>query len=270
MSALPSFDDPPVVETVLGVEFASLSKWSVPYFGLFWNTIRDEYPRFEVRPPLDQQEERFGDEKKTLAFQGLSIELLNQPRVRCWFHETDERRMLQVQQDRFVHNWRKQGAPDVYPRYERIRSIFEREWQRFTQFVDDEGLGPISLTHCEVSYVNHLEQGREWQTLQDLHRVLTICGDFQRTHLPALEGVQMVASFAKDQENTRLRVTLQHAIRNRDLREILQLTLSARGRPTGASSNDILAWMDSARAWVVQAFADVTTTDMHRIWKRRV
>jgi uncharacterized protein (TIGR04255 family) len=270
MSELPSFDEPPVVETVLGIEFTPLNKWSIPYFGLFWNAIRNEYPRVEVHPPLDQQEERFGKEKQALAFQGLSIELLNQPRVRCWFHEPDERRVLQVQQDRFVHNWRKHGAPDVYPRYEGIRSIFEREWRRFTQFVDDEGLGPISLTYCEVSYVNHLEQGREWKTLQDLPRVLTICGDFQHAQLPALEGVQMVTSFAKDHENMRLRVNLQHAIRNRDLREILQLTLNARGRPAGTGCGDILAWMDSARAWVVQAFADITTTDMHRIWKRRV
>ena len=46
MSAdLPSFDAPPVNETVLGVEFTPLAKWSIPHFGLFWSRIRDEYPR---------------------------------------------------------------------------------------------------------------------------------------------------------------------------------------------------------------------------------
>lgn len=269
MNELPSFDDPPVIETVLGVEFRPLNKLSVPYFGLFWNSIRKEYPRCEVHPPSDQQQELFGDQRKQLAFPGLSIEFLDQPRVRCWFREADDRRLLQVQQDRFIHNWRKRGTPDVYPRYEQIRSIFEREWQRFSNFVNEEALGPIAITHCEVGYVNHLEQGREWQTLQDIPRIVTFCGTFQQSHLPAPEGV--AASFVNDQQNTRLRVNLQHAIRNHDLREILQLTFSARGRPPGECTiGDVLAWMDSARAWIVRTFADVTTADMHRLWKRRV
>ena len=271
MNDLPSFDEPPVIETVLGVEFRPLNKLSVPYFGLFWKLIREEYPRCEALPPINQQEELFGDRSKHLAFSGLNIELLNRPHVRCWFREADDVRVLQVQQDRFVHNWRKQRVLDVYPRYEQIRSIFEREWRRFLQFVNDEDLGPISITNCEVSYINHFEQGREWRTLHDLPRVIAFCGDFQQANLPPAEGVQMAASFVNEQQNTRLRVNLQHAIRNQDLREVLQLTLGARGRPAGeGATGDILAWMDSARNWIVRTFVDVTTADMHRLWKRRV
>jgi hypothetical protein len=52
---LPDFGAPPVVETALGVEFAPLRKWSVPHFGVFWNEIKSDYPRFEVQPALASQ-----------------------------------------------------------------------------------------------------------------------------------------------------------------------------------------------------------------------
>ena len=72
------------------------------------------------------------------------------------------------------------------------------------------------------------------------------------------------------EQDGRLHVDLQHAIRNVDLQEILQLTLTARGRPQGGTSADIVAWMDRARGWVVQGFADITTPRMHQLWKRKV
>lgn len=263
---LPSFDAPPVNETVLGLEFSPLSKWSIPHFGLFWSRIRGEYPRCEVKAPLAQQEEKFGEQHAPLNFRSIQFELLQQPEVRCWFHDSTEHRLLQVQQDRFIHNWRKQGAPDEYPRYEKIRSIFEREWARFKEFTSTEDLGPIAVNQCEVTYVNHLEQGREWTNLADLSEVVTFWKGCSATH-PAPESVQAVMSFVRD--STRLRVQLQHAIRSIDLKEIIVFTLSARGRPDSDQAQDILRWMDDARAWVVTSFAELTTPEMHRLWKRR-
>lgn len=263
---LPSFDAPPVNETVLGVEFAPLPKWSIPHFGLLWGRIRDEYPRCDVKPPLARQDEIFGEARiPKLGLRSIELELLQQPEVRCWFQDADERRLLQVQADRFIHNWRKQGAPDVYPRYEKIRATFEREWARFQDFVAAEQLGPVSVGQCEVTYVNHFEKGREWTSLSDLPKVVTFWKGSASTH-PAPESVQAVMSFVRD--STRLRVQLQHAMRN-DLKEIVVLTLSARGKPQGDKPQDILRWMDAARAWIVNSFAEFTTSGMHELWKRR-
>lgn len=266
-TTLPSFDAPPVTETVLGVEFAQLAKWSIPHFGLFWSRVRDEYPRCEVKAPLAQQEEKFGEEQRAmLGFRSIQFELLQQPEVRCWFHDASEHRLLQVQPDRFIHNWRKQGAPDVYPRYEKIRSIFEREWARFREFVQVEDLGPLAVHQCEVSYVNHLEQGREWNSLTELPEMVTFWKGCASTH-PAPESVQAVASFVRD--STRLRIQLQHAIRSTDLKEIIVFTLSARGRPQSTEPSAIVRWMDEARSWIVKSFDELTTPKMHQIWKRR-
>jgi hypothetical protein len=62
--SLPKFNRPPVVETVLGVEFAQLIRWGIPHFGLYWATIRNEYQHCPVREPLLSRIETFGEEGK--------------------------------------------------------------------------------------------------------------------------------------------------------------------------------------------------------------
>src|SRR5690349_7478069 len=51
-SDLPDFRTPPAIETLVGFCFAPLKGWQTPFFGLFWNAIRKDYPRVEVQPFL--------------------------------------------------------------------------------------------------------------------------------------------------------------------------------------------------------------------------
>jgi len=39
MRMLPDFNEPPVIETVLGLQFDSLESFSIPHFGLYWSKI---------------------------------------------------------------------------------------------------------------------------------------------------------------------------------------------------------------------------------------
>lgn len=110
---LPDYEDPPVVETVLGVQFAPLQGWSVPHFGLFWNEIKNEYPNFQVQPPVP------GDVGFSV---GLEIGPRVAPRlevsaiapVRCWLFNESRSRLIQVQSDRFMHNWIKAAPGQPY------------------------------------------------------------------------------------------------------------------------------------------------------------
>jgi hypothetical protein len=67
----------------------------------------------------------------------------------------------------------------------------------------------------------------------------------------------------------RLPIKLQSAIRHADAKEILQLTLTARGRPASSSLDHVRRWFDLGREWVVQGFADFTTAKMHQLWRRK-
>ena len=60
----PDFHDPPVIETVFGVEFTPLEEWNLAHFGLYWSEIRDKYKKVDVQPPLASTIELFGAEAR--------------------------------------------------------------------------------------------------------------------------------------------------------------------------------------------------------------
>jgi hypothetical protein len=93
VSSTPRFRRPPVIETLLAMQFAELEKFAIPHFGLFWSEIRDEYPRQEVKPPLAQEIEQFGG-PPTQATVGLKFS--QEPEARCWFISEHGDQLIQV------------------------------------------------------------------------------------------------------------------------------------------------------------------------------
>src|SRR2546428_7673719 len=71
---LPDFARPPIVETALSVQFQRLEQLAIRHFGVFWQSIRRVYPRFQVHPPLNQVFERFGEQ--SVSSPQVSIEEL--------------------------------------------------------------------------------------------------------------------------------------------------------------------------------------------------
>lgn len=263
----PSFENPPVIETALGVQFSPLVGWGVPHFGLFWSTIRDEYPRFQVVSPLATEIEGFGEE--TFGKPSAKLELVTEPDVRCWFVHASDERLLQLQRDRFIHNWRRCSGTGAYPRYGSLRPRFETEWRRFLAFLSAEGLQEPQVVQCEVTYINHIDRGGIWDSFADLGKLLSAFSqDLDVDFLPPPETALLNLHFIMPNQTGRLRALLQHALRGTDGAETLQLTLSAKGRPTGSSVEDILAWLDRGREWVVRGFAALTTEAAHDHWGR--
>ncbi len=60
MEQTPDFAKPPIVEFVLGAQFAPLENFTTGHFGLFWEQLgREEWPIAGEEPPLDPQFELF-------------------------------------------------------------------------------------------------------------------------------------------------------------------------------------------------------------------
>lgn len=264
-STLPDFTNPPVIETVLGVQFAPLPLL-VPHYGLYWSKIRARFPETETQPPLGQVVEHFGT---PLSPPTVGIELLTQPEVRCWFIDESRTGLIQLQRDRFLQNWRKVTGDEAYPRYRTLRPRFTEEWQNFCQFLQEQGLGAPDVNQCEVTYINHLETGRGWQSFGEVSKVVrawsgSVVGDF----LPEPEMVHLDVRYLMADKRGRLHVTLQPALRRTDMKLVLQLSLIARGRPHSSRLEDILDWFDTGHEWIVRGFADFTPATMHDIWGR--
>jgi uncharacterized protein (TIGR04255 family) len=259
------FRRPPVTETILGVQFAPLRGLSLPYLGLYWATVRSEYPTQEVKPPLAPIVEEF-DRRPGLPT--VSLELASEPDVRCWLIDSTSTQLIQIQRDRFIRNWRKGEPPhDRYPRYDDLKPRFESDWSGFLAFLEREGLGTPEVNQCEVTYINHIPLGDGYHSLGSLHEVLSILGaPVRRDVLPEPEVFVFNTRYVLPGNRGRLHVSAQPAVRRQDLRTVLQLTLLARGAPRSSSTDDILAWFDEGHDWIVHGFKEMTTLSMHEVW----
>jgi uncharacterized protein (TIGR04255 family) len=258
---IPSFNRPPVIETVMGVQFPPLSRWLIPHFGLYWQRVRDRFPKIEVRPPI----------ATLLGEEITQIEFAQSPEVRCLFIAEDESELLQVQNDRFLTNWRATPKSFPYPRYQlRIRPFFFEQWEIYKGFLRDENMGEIVPLQCEITYINHIPRGDSWEVAADWSNIFTVCGTAKgEVHLPA--PVQRRFSFNYDVGGAvgTLFANASRIIRARDGTEAIQFQITVRGRPPSIEKEPLEGWFDAAHAWVVKGFAELTTNVMHKYWERQ-
>jgi uncharacterized protein (TIGR04255 family) len=273
---LPDYDNPPINEVVLGVQADTL-KLTTPLIGLFWTLSRDVYPEFQVHPALDPVIELFGEEMPRTIGPGSrvpALRLLAQPETpRCWFIEESGSRLVQIQQDRLICNWRRVSNDERYPRYSAVREMFVGEYARLEGFLVREPLGGhLEPNWCEVSYVNHLVPTPQWR-LGELGKVFSILAQRQLAFLPPAEEGSFEFKFlipdADGKPNGRLHVSAKEAVRRKDGARLLILELTARGRPEGERLDGVLRFMDRAHEWIVRGFTDVTSPLMHELWGRR-
>lgn len=271
--SLPDFEDPPVVEVALAVQFEPLAKLRTPQIGLLWNQFRERFPKIEEHQPLNPVVEQFG--LKGPPTSRVRVEMVQRPTVpRCWFVNESGTELIQVQQDRFAHNWRKTGQGEAYPRYEQVRKTFKDELRVFQDFLALEAVGELLPNQAEVTYVNHIIADGGWQHHGQLANVFALfAGTCCEGSLPDLEEARVSGSYvipgAQGEPLGRLRFSVDPVYVREDDRPAFLLKLVARGRPNDEGVDGILDFLDVGRKWVVRAFAAVTTKTMHRIWGRR-
>lgn len=269
-TALPKYETPPVVEVVCGVQFAPLKALLVPHFGELWQKFKPDYDRCEEMGPLAPMVERFGQLPPT------HIEPPSEPFLpRVWFVHKDDSGVVQVQRDRFLHNWRKAGGD--YPHYDAVIKLFKQRYETFLDFLAENELGTVEPIQYEMTYVNHVPQSEGWETLEDFGNVFP---DFpwhahdpwrseNRRFLPNPDGRNLRLNFTLPDESARLHVTIRNGERRNDRHPVLLMELTVRGIGTDKSEGAMERWFDVAHEWIVRGFADLCGKEMQeRIWKR--
>ena len=269
--ALPDFERPPVIEVVLSLQFEPLPKMQVQHIGLLWEKFKKRFPRVETKPPLDPVAEIFDQKpvRPTMRFQVGEFPLF----PRTWFVSESGGELIQVQADRFIHNWRKTGDESIYPRYDRIRKDFESALGTLVQFLREHSLGELKPNQCEITYINHILAGDGWNTHGDANRILKpLKEDFAIPFLPTPEATKFSSRYVLRQGPAgqgkpfgRLYVEMNPAF-SADLKSIFVLNLTVRSVPAGQDIKSAMQCYDIGRKHIVCTFDAITTDAMHRIW----
>ena len=266
---LPEFEHPPVVEVALGVQFEPVPKLDTSWIARFWlEQVRARFPEWVEAPAVPPTIEWFGipGQPGGFMFQLGRGAFTN----RAIFQDASRTGLLQLQQDRFVRNWRKVGEGAAYPRYESIRTSFASEVSQFRQFLTQHQLGELVPNQCEVTYVNHIPV----EDASKLGQIGTLLapwsGKFSDGWLTTPETVEIASHHRIMIDGVpagRLHIGLQPGYGG--AQAMFVLTLTARGRPSGPADADVLTFLDIGREQIVRGFTSVTSTEMHAKWGRR-
>jgi uncharacterized protein (TIGR04255 family) len=238
-----------------------------PHLGLLWDKFKQSgYSGCQEVAPLAPVIEQF-DKTQQVQFEFTDTP----PLPRIWFLRPDENGIVQVQRDRFLHNWKKVRPEDEYPHYESVIKKFRELLASFDAFLEDTGVGTISPRQYEMTYVNHLPHGNGWQAINELGMVFPDLAwqDREDRFLPNPEALNLRMSFLLPDRAGRLHATIRTAVHRDDGVPMLLLELTARGMPHDQSREAMWAWFDLAHEWIVRGFADLTGESMHtNVWKR--
>lgn len=266
---LPEYEKPPVVEVACSIQFEPIENLHAGRLGLLWQRYRDRYPRVEQQPPLSSIREQF--ESKAMGI-GFSIEGTF-PMPRVWFLNVDGTRLVQVQRDYFIVNWRKLGTDVEYPRYSSIRERLVEEFGRFQEFGKAEALGPVRVVQTELTYVNHIDARDAAGSRKSLSEIVRIwTGETPDGRLPEFEEASFHARYVMRESGKptgRLHINLEPQLYVRDNAPVYALTLIARSAPSSSDLEGALISLDKGHEAIVDGFTAITTEQMHAVWERR-
>ena len=250
---LPSYKTPPVIEVVYAVGFAPLAKLTAPHTGLFWRSIENKFPSVKQAQPIGPIPQ---DIWKTI------------PRV--WYVSEDQNTIVQIQNNRFVFNWRKVREEDTYPRFETIESSFQENFSKFVSFLETEKLGSLDIRSYELSYFNHIERAGRLAGPQSARLLFP---DFRwqnrrNRFLPMPYHVFWNVQIEIGEVGL-LVADLKSAQRGNDGQDIFVLELTARGDARTNDNSDLHDWFLRARECIVNGFADLTNDRLQvELWGR--
>lgn len=254
------FDRPPVIEVACGVAFTLPKPLKSAHIGLYWSRIRSEFPRCDDASPIAMILEGQGT-PDSIDFSVQVEPVALPPLRRAWLINAAGTHLLQLQEDRFLFNWKRTGENSSYPSYKEVAAGFREQWSRYKEFLALEGLGTPTPVQLEMTYFNFWPSGTAW--LRDYQRDET-----QARFLEAPAAVDWKVVHNLPDSRGRLHISAASARLAASNEKGVRLDLTARGLPKDSSDRSCEQWFDLAHEWITQGFADITTGEAHKAWGR--
>jgi uncharacterized protein (TIGR04255 family) len=264
----PDYERPPVIETILGVQFEPLSQMKTAHLGAFWKELGGDWPIVLDAPALEPKFEEFSDSARW-GKAGIQFKLTQISDIRLQMKNTSGDRMIQVQNGCLHFNWLGE-AGGQYPRYKKVLSEFLAVFEKFRSFVSREKVGELKPNQWEVTYLNHIPSGSVWSAPKDW-TFLRLLGNMHGVEgLADLESLGGEWHFVIPPERGRLHIKWQHGRKEGpEKREILILTLTARGGLEAAGEADdscLKEGLDLGHEVIVRSFRRIMSDEANAYW----
>ncbi len=233
-AGLPDYSAPPVTEVIVGVQFNAIPNFHSVHLGIIWNAFRKDFPIVQDHFPLPSTFETFG-QNPAIAFPVFNLSLPGVEIPRVFFVDEPQTKLLQVQKDRFIHNWRKLASTDTYPRFEEMLDTFQQNYRRFCEALKSVGLSDPQPNQCELVYVNHIDVDEDGGFYDGFRTIFPgVASSFAPDALGDPEDVRLLVRYPIRMDDGapygRVLISIEPATKS-DGKMINQMSFTSRGRP---------------------------------------
>src|ERR1700741_1677023 len=251
---LPYYEKPPLNEIALGVHFERLSSWQTRHVGQFWGEVCKEYPNTEDQPPIID------------IGSGTRFEILQLPPLRRTFLVSqDQTFVIQLQESKFLLNWRQRQPSDIYPRFNFVFKKFVGHWGQFSDFAGRENVGTLKPARYELTYVNNIEQkiGEPVSATVERYVKMFNWSMIKTQVLPPPTGINMVWTFPMPESLGFAQANISQGVRA-DGRAVLVLVMSCQG--AASEKIPLNDWFAASHKWLGHAFKELITEAARKEW----
>jgi len=259
---LPTFDRPPLTEVFLAAQFAPLPQLRTAHLGEFLSALGPTWSPLPDAPALGQTREPVDSTPEWLLPGTLEIDLRTGTRLRAQSAGAD--RMLQVENGWLALNWAGGPGRD-YPRFAALSAEYEQQYERWSRFLAERGLGTVVPNLWEVGYVNVFPRGELWNELGDIVGLLPRLLGSGPGSAGALQTISGRWAYLIAPGVGRLQVFVEHALRHTpELGECVQLRLIARGPVREGFGSALWQGLAIGHESIVQTFAELLSDKAKR------
>ena len=251
------YETPPIDEIVCGMRFNSIKELRSVHFGILWQKFKADFPKVEDQilvTPVPSEELKNPDRPRL-------------PRV--WFIKKNDNELVQIQRNRFLHNWRKRQPDNEYPGYGKVIENFERYLSRFQEFLVEENLGNLVVRQYELTYIDLISKGQGWHNLGDLKKVFP--------NLVSLTGQSILSTDVRDinwqtllglsNNLGQVKLAIRTAERVSDKQALLHIEFNAH---SDGPYEPMRGWFDAAHNEIIKLFSDLVSDEIQdNLWGRR-
>ena len=260
------YSNAPVVETVIGVQFAPLAAFRSQHYGILWQNHLKNLGWIPVADEalLPVYEEQFGEVKLK---QSRNDTVLGISKIRMKLKSEDTARTVQIQPDKLYYSWERTAGDSQD--YQIARLEFDRLFAEFQSFAEDNLSGAAQPNLWEIRYINQVPPGELWSRPSDWHRVLPKL--FPKM-LPSVDGIEFATYdgtwyFEIEPKRGRIQVRVAKMIVNQTPEPSLLIMLTARGQTD--ESCDWKSGLDLGHESCIKLFDEMTSQEARVAWRER-
>jgi uncharacterized protein (TIGR04255 family) len=262
--SLPDYRNPPIDEVVIAVQFAPIEGFSENNINEFWRTVRERYPIAQNQPRLEGPIESL-DEAPTAPV--IQFQVPIPPQGRMWLISETDDFLVQIQNSRFMQNWRRRQVP--YQHFDLLHEMFWENFRKFRSYLGSASLPQPIIQQAELTYLNWIPGS----SLPDFFRPasgarINVLGTEREPQDQSWSARYLIPNDADMVQ--RLYVQCQPAVRTQPPYERgTQLALVFRSaRISGIEDSQVESVLDLARIIIVEAFTELTTESAQSAWER--